>query len=61
MISRLSAQHFAIIDSLDLQFPNGFIAITGETEQGNRFYSAISLVWEDASTDLIRHGEKRLH
>ena len=61
MISRLSAQHFAIIDSLDLQFPNGFIAITGETGAGKSIlFDAISLcLGGRASTDLIRHGEEK--
>ncbi len=61
MISRLRAQHFAIIDSLDLQFPNGFIAITGETGAGKSIlFDAISLcLGGRASTDLIRHGEDK--
>ena len=61
MISRLCAQHFAIIDQLDLQFPNGFIAITGETGAGKSIlFDAISLcLGGRASTDLIRHGEDK--
>ena len=61
MISRLCAQHFAIIDHLDLQFPNGFIAITGETGAGKSIlFDAISLcLGGRASTDLIRHGEDK--
>ena len=61
MISRLTAHHFAIIDSLDLQFPNGFIAITGETGAGKSvLFDAISLcLGGRASTDLIRHGEEK--
>ncbi len=61
MISRLTAQHFAIIDSLDLQFPNGFIAITGETGAGKSIlFDAIALcLGGRASTDLIRHGEDK--
>jgi len=61
MISRLTATHFAIIDSLDLQFPNGFIAITGETGAGKSIlFDAISLcLGGRASTDLIRHGEDK--
>ena len=61
MISRLTAQHFAIIDALDLQFPNGFIAITGETGAGKSIlFDAISLcLGGRASTDLIRHGKEK--
>lgn len=61
MISRLCAQHFAIIDQLDLQFPNGFIAITGETGAGKSIlFDAISLcLGGRASTDLIRHGQDK--
>ena len=61
MISRLTAQHFAIIDALDIQFPNGFIAITGETGAGKSIlFDAISLcLGGRASTDLIRHGEEK--
>ena len=61
MISRLTAQHFAIIDYLDLRFPNGFIAITGETGAGKSIlFDAISLcLGGRASIDLIRHGEEK--
>ena len=61
MISSLAAQHFAIIDTLDLKFPNGFIAITGETGAGKSIlFDAISLcLGGRASTDLIRHGEEK--
>lgn len=61
MISRLIVQHFAIIDSLDLQFPNGFIAITGETGAGKSIlFDAIALcLGGRASTDLVRHGEDK--
>lgn len=34
MLSRLHIENFAIIDSLDIEFPGGFLVITGETGAG---------------------------
>lgn len=58
MLLRLRIQNFAIIQSLDLELPTGFIAITGETGAGKSIiFDAISVcLGGRASTDMIRHG-----
>ena len=45
MLKRLTIQNYALIDSLDISFPNGLIIITGETGAGKSILlGAISLL-----------------
>jgi DNA repair protein RecN (Recombination protein N) len=34
MLKRLTIQNYALIENLDIEFPNGLIIITGETGAG---------------------------
>ena len=41
MLSQISIQHFAIVDTLNLSFKNGMTVITGETGAGKSRYRRI--------------------
>ena len=60
MLSHLSIQNMAIIESLQLDLNNNMTVLTGETGAGKSIIiDAISLLIGDrASTDLIRHHEE---
>ena len=67
MLRRLTIQNYALIDSLDIEFPQGLIIITGETGAGKSIMlGALSLllgakadvtVIKDASRNCIVEGE----
>ncbi len=67
MLRRLTIQNYALIDSLDIEFPQGLIIITGETGAGKSIMlGALSLllgaksdvtVIKDASRNCVVEGE----
>ena len=61
MLRELSIRNFAIIDSLDLEFSDGFVVFTGETGAGKSIIlDALSAVLgEKADTSFVREGMKR--
>lgn len=61
MLRELSIRNFAIIDSLDLEFSDGFVVFTGETGAGKSIIlDALSAVLgEKADTSFVREGTKR--
>ena len=61
MLSSLMVKNFAIIDNINIDFSNGFTAITGETGAGKSLLiDAIGLLLGDrASTSMIRSGESK--
>lgn len=61
MLSSLMVKNFAIIDNINIDFSNGFTAITGETGAGKSLLiDAIGLLLGDrASTSMIRNGESK--
>ncbi len=58
MLTHLSIRNFAVIDSVDLEFNEGFTVITGETGAGKSvLVGALNLLLGGrASTDAIRSG-----
>ncbi|MGD9910081.1 MAG: DNA repair protein RecN [Candidatus Izemoplasmatales bacterium] len=60
MLKHLTIHNFAIIDSLSLDFHQGFTVLTGETGAGKSILiDAISLLLGDrASTEMIRSGKE---
>lgn len=61
MLSKLVIKNFAIIDDLEVDFPSGFIALTGETGAGKSIIiDALSLLMgERSSFDKIRFNEQK--
>jgi len=61
MIQRLAIRHYAIIDHLEVEFPDGFIVFTGETGAGKSIIlGALGLLTgERADTSVIRSGCER--
>jgi DNA repair protein RecN (Recombination protein N) len=61
VLQELRIRDFAIIDQLDLQFPPGFVVLTGETGAGKSIIiDAVELVlggWAD--TTVVRSGAER--
>lgn len=58
MLEDLTVKDFALIDSVSLEFPDGFSILTGETGAGKSILigSLTFLLGGKASTDLIRTG-----
>lgn len=58
MLSHLSIRNIALIDTLDLEFPNGFVVMTGETGAGKSILidSVNLLLGERADRGLIQNG-----
>ena len=58
MISRLHIENIAVIENADIDFRNGFIALTGETGAGKSILidSINILLGNRASRDLVRTG-----
>jgi len=61
MLSHLVIHNFAIIDSLELDFPSAMTVITGETGAGKSIaIDALGLALGDrADASMVRHGAKR--
>lgn len=61
MIQRLAIRNYAIIDHLEVEFPDGFIVFTGETGAGKSIIlGALGLLTgERADTSVIRTGSER--
>ena len=61
MLQSLSIRNFALIESADLTFPDGFIAITGETGSGKSILlGALNLMLgERADYSVIRNPEEK--
>ena len=59
MLSSLHVENLAVIKSIDVDFPKGFIALTGETGAGKSIIidSINLLLGAKADKELIRHGE----
>ncbi len=61
MLQSIMVKNFAIIDNINIEFKNGFTAITGETGAGKSLLiDAIGLLLGDkASPNMIRTGEQK--
>jgi DNA repair protein RecN (Recombination protein N) len=61
MLRFLSINHLAVIDRLELEFPSGLTALTGETGAGKSILvGAVGLlIGGRASADLVRTGEEQ--
>lgn len=61
MLAQLSIRNFALIESADIDFPSGFIALTGETGSGKSILlGALNLILgERADYSVIRDSEKK--
>lgn len=61
MLQTLSIKQFAIIDELDINFSDGLTVMSGETGSGKSIIiDAIGqLIGMRASSDYVRHGEKK--
>ena len=59
MLSSLHVENLAVIKSIDVDFSDGFIALTGETGAGKSIIidSINLLLGAKADKELIRHGE----
>ena len=59
MLEKLRIQNYAIIEQLEIELPNGFIVITGETGAGKSIiFDAIQLLQGGrANSDMIRSGK----
>lgn len=62
MLERLSARGLGIIDAVELEFPDGFAALTGETGAGKSLLveSLKLLCGQRAQSDMVRTGDNRL-
>lgn len=62
MLQRLRIKNFALIESLDLEFTDGFNVFTGETGAGKSILlGALNLLFGDrASSEMFREGEDLL-
>ena len=62
MLERLSVRGLGIIDAVELDFPGGFAALTGETGAGKSLLveSLKLLCGQRAQTDMVRSGDERL-
>ncbi len=62
MLERLSVRGFGIIDAVELEFPDGFAALTGETGAGKSLLveSLKLLCGRRAQSDMVRTGDDRL-
>lgn len=61
MLQSLSIKQFAIIDELEIQFGEGLTVLSGETGAGKSIIidSIGQLIGMRASSDFVRHGEKK--
>ncbi|MFK5894814.1 MAG: DNA repair protein RecN [Pseudomonadota bacterium] len=61
MLTQITVKNLAIVDSLDLEFDEGFSVLTGETGAGKSILiDALSLVMGDRSdSSLVRKGAQR--
>lgn len=61
MLNHIHIRHFTIIDSLSLDFENGFSVLTGETGHGKSIWvDAVNYaLGARADQSIIRHGEPR--
>lgn len=61
MLQKLTIQNYAIIDALDIQFPEGLNIITGETGAGKSILmGALSLILGDrADTSVLQQRDKK--
>lgn len=61
MLQTLTIKQFAIIDELEINFGNGLTVLSGETGSGKSIIiDAIGqLIGMRASSDFVRHGEKK--
>ena len=61
MLKSLSIKNFALIDDLQIDFPEGFIIITGETGAGKSILlDALSLVLgKRADMSVLRNSEEK--
>ncbi len=62
MLERLSVRGLGIIDAVELEFPDGFAALTGETGAGKSLLveSLKLLCGQRAQSDMVRTGDDRL-
>lgn len=62
MLERLSVRGLGIIDAVELDFPDGFTALTGETGAGKSLLveSLKLLCGQRAQSDMVRTGDNRL-
>ena len=61
MLQQLSIQNYAIIDAIDIKFPNGMNVVTGETGAGKSIImGALGLILGDRadSSALVRKEKK---
>ncbi|MUK58953.1 AAA family ATPase, partial [Pseudomonas aeruginosa] len=61
MLQTLSIKQFAIIEELEIQFSDGLTVLSGETGSGKSIiiYAIGQLIGMRASSDFVRHGEKK--
>ena len=61
MLVQLSIRHFAIVQSLDIEFAQGMTAVTGETGAGKSIaIDALGLCLGDrAEASMVRKGAKK--
>ena len=61
MLHKLTISNYALIDNLDIQFPQGMATITGETGAGKSIMlGALSLLLgKRADTSVLKDNEKK--